>query len=118
MFRDPAAARAFLRPIADQIRDDPSAHLRLTGTTARWGATDDQITLARQRAEAVKAELIGLGADANHIETRGLGSYFAQYVPDNGLQGTLLPGAAQANRTVRVEPCDRTCPPDPAIPPS
>lgn len=118
VFRDPAAARAFLRPIADQLRADPSAHLRLTGTTARWGARDDQIELARQRAEAVKAELIELGADANHIETRGLGSYFAQYMPDNGPQGTLLPGAAQANRTVRVEPCDRTCPPDPVNPPS
>lgn len=113
VFRDLEAARGVLRPIADQLKAQRSYHLQLTGTTARWGPRDKQLDLARRRAEAVKQELVGLGADPSQIETRGLGSYFAQYVPDNGPDGVLLPGPAQQNRTVRIEPCSPTCPPDP-----
>ncbi len=119
VFRDPEAARKVLQPIADQLKADRSVQLRLTGTTARWGPKNKQIDLARQRAETVKQELIGLGADPSQIaEPRGLGSYFAQYVPDNGPDGVLLPGPAQANRTVRIEPCHLSCPSDPPTTPS
>jgi len=121
VFRDREAARRALEPIASQLRADPSYRLRLTGTTARWGTRDYQIDLATQRAEAVKnelLELVGLGADPKRMETRGLGSYFAQYIPDNGPDGVLLPGPAQANRTVRIEPCNPTCPADSEAPPA
>ncbi|MBV9010967.1 MAG: OmpA family protein [Pseudonocardiales bacterium] len=117
-FRDRKAARTALEPIAAPLKNQPSHHLRLIGTTARWGSRDYQLDLARRRAETVKQELVGLGANPNQIETRGLGSYFAQYVPDNGPGGVLLPGPAQQNRTVRIESCDPTCPPDPAAPPA
>lgn len=109
VFRDPAAVRAVLRPIADHIKANQSYRLLLTGTTARWGSREGQIDLAKRRAEAVKQELIGLGANPDQIETRGLGSFFPQYVPDNGVGDVLLPGPAQANRTVRIEPCDSAC---------
>jgi len=39
-----------------------------------------------------------------------VGSYFPQYVPDFGPRGELLPGPAQLNRTVRIEPCTPQCP--------
>lgn len=113
VFRDAAAARAVLQPIADQLKADRSYRLLLTGTTARWGPRDGQIDLAKRRAEAVKQELDGLGANPDQIETRGLGSYFPQYVSDNGPGGVLLPGPAQANRAVRVEPCNLACPSNP-----
>lgn len=118
VFRDREAARKVLEPIAAQLRADPSYRLRLTGTTARWGTRDYQVDLATRRAETVKQELVDLGADLNQIETRGLGSYFAQYLPDNGPDGVLLPGPAQANRTVHIEPCNPTCLADSADPPT
>lgn len=109
VFRDPAAARTVLRPIADHLKADRSYRLLLTGTTARWGSRESQIDLAMRRAEAVKQLLITLGASSDQIETRGMGSYFPQYVPDNGPGDVLLPGPAQANRTVRIEPCNPRC---------
>ena len=104
VFRDPEAARTVLGPIAAQLKADHAYHLRLTGTTARWGPRDDQVDLARRRAAAVKQELISLGADPSQIDTRGTGSYFPQYRPDNGPGGVLLPGPAQANRRFASNP--------------
>jgi OOP family OmpA-OmpF porin len=113
VFRDRGAARKTLEPIAAQLKAQPSYHLQLTGTTARWGSRDYQLDLARQRAETIKQELVALGANPSQIETRGLGSYFTQYVPDNGPGGVFLPGPGQQNRTVRIEPCNPTCRADP-----
>jgi OmpA-OmpF porin, OOP family len=108
-FRDIEAARRVLQPIAAQLKVEPTYHLQLTGTTARWGPRDDQLRLAKERAETVKRELVELGAAPSQIETRGVGSYFPQYVPDIGPSGVQLPGPAQQNRTVRIAPCAPTC---------
>lgn len=113
VFRDPQAAREVLTPVAEQLRANPSYRLLVTGTTARWGSTQYQIDLATRRAQTVKQELVGLGADPARIETRGLGSYFREYVSDNGPGGVLLPGPAQQNRTVRIDPCTPACSFDP-----
>jgi hypothetical protein len=48
----------------------------------------------------------------------GLGSYFPEYVSDKGPGDALLPVPAQTNRTVRIEPCNPTCPPDSESPPA
>jgi outer membrane protein OmpA-like peptidoglycan-associated protein len=110
-FRDPAKARAVLKPVARALRDGQCDRIILTGTTARHGSAASQRTLALQRAEAVKRELVAeRGVDPATIEVVGLGSYYTEYRPDNGPDGELLPGPAQLNRTVRIDPCTPTCP--------
>lgn len=110
-FLQPALARAVLEPLGRALRERKCDRVVLTGTTARHGSEGSQRSLALQRAEAVKRELVTeLGVDPAAIDTVGLGSYFIGYVPDNGPNGELLPAQAQLNRTVRIDPCDPICP--------
>lgn len=110
-FREPAKAYAVLEPLGRALRDRTCNRIVLTGTTARYGSADGQRELARLRAEAVKQVLVvEYGVDPASIETVGLGSYFTGYQPDIGPNGELLPGPAQLNRTVRIDPCTPTCP--------
>lgn len=103
-FRDRNAARAVLTPFAQFLTESPARRLALTGTSARAGTLPGQIDLSTRRAEAVKALLVELGAPADRISTRGVGSEFPGYVDDIGPDGRQLPGPASANRTVIVEP--------------
>ncbi|MEJ2862312.1 OmpA family protein [Actinomycetospora flava] len=103
-FRDRNAARAVLTPFAQFVAQSPTARLALTGTSARAGPPQGQVDLSARRAEAVKSLLVELGAPADRITTRGVGSEFPGYVNDVGPDGRQLPGPASANRTVIVEP--------------
>ena len=103
-FRDRNAARAVLTPFAQFVGESPTRRLALTGTSARAGTVGGQIDLSARRAEAVKSLLVELGAPADRITTRGVGSEFPGYVDDIGPDGRQLPGPASANRTVIVEP--------------
>lgn len=103
-FRDRNAARAVLTPFAQFLTESPSRRIALTGTSARAGTEAGQVDLSTRRAEAVKALLVELGAPADRITTRGVGSRFPGYVNDVGPDGRQLPGPASANRTVIVEP--------------
>jgi OmpA-OmpF porin, OOP family len=103
-FRDRNAARAVLTPFAQFLIESPSRRIALTGTSARAGTEAGQVDLSTRRAEAVKALLVELGAPADRISTRGVGSRFPGYVNDVGPGGRQLPGPASANRTVIVEP--------------
>lgn len=47
--------------------------------------------LSEKRAGAVRDLLVDLGAPADRIGTRGLGSDFLGYVPDRDAQGNLDP---------------------------
>jgi OmpA-OmpF porin, OOP family len=102
VFRQPAAAMVALRPIARYLAAHPSARIELTGTTAHWGSLAGCITLARQRANTVKAVLVQMGAQPGQIVTRGLGWRFSGYINDAGPGGSLLPGPAEHNRSVIV----------------
>lgn len=103
-FRDRNAAAAVLTPFAQFLTESPSRRLALTGTSARAGTPQGQVDLSTRRAEAVKALLVELGAPADRISTRGVGSQFPGYVDDVGPDGRQLPGPASQNRTVIVEP--------------
>ncbi|PVZ08010.1 OmpA family protein [Actinomycetospora cinnamomea] len=105
-FRDRNAARAVLAPFAQFLTESPTRRIALTGTSARAGTTEGQVDLSTRRAEAVKALLVELGAPADRITTRGVGSRFPGYVNDVGPDGRQLPGPASANRTVIVEPSE------------
>jgi OmpA-OmpF porin, OOP family len=102
VFRQPAAAVAALRPLARYLAAHPSVRIELTGTTAHWGSLAGCITLARERANTVKAVLVQMGARPSQIKTRGLGWQFPGYINDQGPGGTLLPGPAEHNRSVIV----------------
>jgi outer membrane protein OmpA-like peptidoglycan-associated protein len=103
-FRDRNAARGVLAPFAQFLAQGPTRRLALTGTTARAGSAVSQVQLSTQRAEAVKALLVELGAPPDRISTAGVGSQFPGYVVDVGPDGTQLPGPASQNRQVIVEP--------------
>ena len=84
-FRDRNAARAVLTPFAQFLTASPNrdgsrspAPVRAPGTEA------GQVDLSTRRAEAVKALLVELGAPADRISTRGVGSQFPGYVNDVG----------------------------------
>jgi OmpA-OmpF porin, OOP family len=98
-FRDAAAARDTLRGFANQITSG-DAKAELVGTTADVGDQQGQVTLSRQRAEAVRQVLIGLGVPPEKITSRGVGSDWPGHVPDIDAQGNLLPGPAALNRSV------------------
>jgi outer membrane protein OmpA-like peptidoglycan-associated protein len=100
-FRDPAQARAVLADYAREIRNGKRAVL--TGTTASVGDPAGRVRLSRDRANAVRNLLIELGAPADRIAARGVGSDFPGYVPDRDAQGNLDPLAAAQNRQVVIE---------------
>lgn len=102
VFRDRPAAIAALTPIARYLTAHPSAEIELIGTTAHWGSLAGALQLSRNRANAVEATLISLGARAGQIRTRGLAWRFPGYVNDAGPGGALLPGPAEHNRSVIV----------------
>ena len=106
VLRDPRAAAEVLRPFGDWLLDDRDRRVELTGTTARFGELGSQIELATLRAEAIKQVLVDQGVDPAQITTRGVGSEFPEYVNDQGSDGSLLPGPAAANRTVRIDPSE------------
>lgn len=101
VFRDQGQARSVLADYAREIRN--GKHAMLTGTTASAGSREGRVQLSRDRAAAVRDLLISLGAPADRIEARGLGSDFPGYVPDRDPQGNLDPLRAAQNRQVIVE---------------
>ena len=100
-FVDPAAANASLAPIAAWLSSSGTKVL-LTGTTATDGTEDGRIALSTSRAEAVKAALVEQGANAEQIQTTGVGTNDPSHVDDLGPNGELLPGPAAQNRLVIV----------------
>ncbi len=102
VFRDPAAAGAALKQLAQYLAANPSAKIELSGTTARWGTLAWDLALSAERAEAVKAALVRMGAAPSQIVTQGLGWHFPGYINDQGPGGSLLPGPAEHNRSVIV----------------
>ncbi|MGH3962584.1 MAG: OmpA family protein [Pseudonocardiaceae bacterium] len=101
VFRDSAQARAVLADYAREITNGRRA--LLTGTTASAGTSEYRLRLSQERANAVRDLLVSLGAPADRISTRGLGSDFPGYVPDHDPQGNLNPIPAAQNRQVIIE---------------
>ncbi|MGH3775130.1 MAG: OmpA family protein [Pseudonocardiaceae bacterium] len=101
VFRDSAQARAVLADYAREITNGRRA--LLTGTTASAGTSEYRLRLSQERANAVRDLLVSLGAPADRISTRGLGSDFPGYVLDHDPQGNLDPIPAAQNRQVIIE---------------
>lgn len=105
-FADPDTARTVLAPVASALRDDPALGLRITGTTSTGipGSGRDRIELSTARAESVRGLLIAQGIAADRLTALGVGTDFPEFVPDLTADGTLLPGPAARNRSVRLQP--------------
>ncbi|HSL07267.1 MAG TPA: OmpA family protein [Pseudonocardiaceae bacterium] len=101
VFRDPGQARAVLADYAREITNGRQA--LLTGTTASAGTSEYRLRLSQERANAVRDLLVSLGAPADRISTRGLGSDFPGYLLDHDPQGNLDPVPAAQNRQVIIE---------------
>lgn len=99
-FRDPTAAAAAAKQIADWLTAHPSGSITVTGTTANWGTPDSQAQLSLARAQTVCRAAQDAGADLSRLHPQGLGHNFPGYVQDNLPDGTLDPDKAEANRTV------------------
>ncbi|MEV4219180.1 OmpA family protein [Nonomuraea sp. NPDC049725] len=100
-FREPAEARKTLANLAATIGKD-RLKVRLTGSTSAEGGKADNLRLSRERAEAVKRELVALGVPDADIATEGRGEQLRGRADDLAPDGTLLPGPAARNRKVVV----------------
>jgi outer membrane protein OmpA-like peptidoglycan-associated protein len=102
-FLDPAAAEKALRPIGQWLAADPRRRATITGTTMNYGSYAGQVQLSLARARAAEAVICAAGASPDQITVRGVGSHFPQYKrPDKAADGSPLPTAALANRSVRI----------------
>jgi OmpA-OmpF porin, OOP family len=102
-FLDPAEARKALTPIGRWLQADPVRRATIVGTTMNYGSYAGQVRLSLVRARAAAAVMRAAGASADQITVRGVGSHFPQYVlPDKSADGSPLPAAAVANRSVRI----------------
>jgi outer membrane protein OmpA-like peptidoglycan-associated protein len=100
-FRDPAAARRLLTPLAKWLAPGTTHHAVVVGTTSSEGSASkaSDLRLSRARAQAVKDVLVSLGADAARIQAQGKG-YIAD--PPDRVKGVLDPAKAAQNRVVRI----------------
>jgi outer membrane protein OmpA-like peptidoglycan-associated protein len=101
-FRHPSGAQNALSNIARYLLDNPTVKIELTGTTARWGSDESDVTLSTQRANAVKSALVSLGDSPEQILARGTGWRSPCYERDGGPKGPLLEPQARHNRSVIV----------------
>ncbi len=100
---DPAAADQVLAPLIARLSEEPERTVTLIGTCASGtGTGPDPVALSGARADTVAGRLITAGIAPHRITTYGVGTAFAQFVIDLDADGTLLPGPAAQNRTVRI----------------
>ena len=100
-FRDPAAARELLKPVAAWLAPGSTHRATVIGTTSSAGSESkaSDLQLSRARADAVARLLVSLGADPSRITAEGRG-YIAQ--PPDRVNGVLDPAKAAQNRVVRI----------------
>jgi outer membrane protein OmpA-like peptidoglycan-associated protein len=101
-FRDPKAANATLQKLADLVNQGQQ-QISLIGTTSSEGTAAHNLTLSRERADAVRAILLTLHVSSSRIKADGIGEgYFPGRAVDMDSNGQLIPWQAVKNRSVRV----------------
>ncbi|WP_375210616.1 OmpA family protein [Hyphococcus sp.] len=89
-------SREQLREIAALLADCPGVRLEVTGHTDSSGNTSRNRQLSGYRADAVRAFLISVGAPANRISARGVGS-------SEPIASNATPAGREQNRRIEME---------------
>lgn len=99
-YLNPEEAVETIKPIAEYLNQHEQVNILLAGTTA--GDEDNEYTfkLSKERAEAVRKTLIGLGVDEGRILTVGLASSDPWHISNVGDEGTM---AAQNRKVVLLD---------------
>jgi len=105
-FRDPAAAREVLTPIAADLKT-LNVTVSVVGTTAL--PEDPPYPLSTKRAKRVATVLSELGVPRNAMLTNGVSTNFSGFQPDTDADGNLIPALAMQNRLVLITPVGRSC---------
>ena len=79
-----------LNGVATWMKGDSKRTLHLHGYADTTGNSEANLVLSEQRADAVKAYLVGQGVDATQITTVGRGEDVAEQLPANGRTVTFL----------------------------
>ena len=106
VFRDPAAAREVLVPIADQLKKQKLT-ISVIGTTAL--PEPAPFPLSTKRAKRVAGVLSDLGVSPSSMITGGVGTGFSGFKPDTHPDGSLVPSLAMQNRLVIINPVGSNC---------
>ncbi len=98
--RDKASIRPSSTETLDRsalvLTEFPSLRVLITGHTDDTGGRDKNVQLSKERAEAVKAHLVGKGVDPTRIETHGAG-------PDEPLDSNATAAGRQRNRRIEFK---------------
>lgn len=99
-YLNPEEAVETIRPIAEYLIQHEQKTILLAGTTAGDENSDYTFSLSKERAEAVRNTLIGLGVDAGRILTVGLASSDPWHIFNVGDEG---PMASQNRKVVLLD---------------
>lgn len=109
-FRDPKAAKAALKKLADVMVRESDQSAQLTGATSSEGSEAHNQQLSQQRAEAVEKVLVEFGVPESRITAKGVGEFLPGRVDDLGPDGRLDIGKAIQNRKVVAKLSGKQCP--------
>ncbi len=66
-------SEAMIQKVADAMKANTGLIIRINGHTDNIGSEENNLTLSKNRADAVKQMLVGMGISAGRIETMGFG---------------------------------------------
>ena len=78
------------------LQQYPSLRVLITGHTDNTGVREKNVQLSKERAEAVKAYLVGKGVNPSRIETKGAG-------PDEPIDSNVTAVGRQRNRRIEFK---------------
>lgn len=99
-YADSSAAESILKPIAAYLAANEKIRILLIGTTAGDENSEYNVKLSKQRAEAVRSTLVGMGVDARRIAVLGMGNSDPWHIPGVGTEGDM---AAQNRKVVLLD---------------
>ncbi|WP_243061846.1 OmpA family protein [Humibacter sp. RRB41] len=100
-FSDSSTAQKVLAGLVPSIEQNGQV-ITITGTASKDQATSNtaDLTLSKQRADAVKQALVALGVSASLLTTAGVGHEWCGFKTETDASGTYSDALAEQNRTV------------------